>query len=117
MPEPVGRVSKPRMPTTAKVGYKPTLLNALPNPDTNSSLLIAGLLLLFGQRLVPNVLAKTKLRTCRFGFALLHLAALVQELLNKRIIGGFFGDMFHEGEASGCERECQWVRTTRRVGF
>ena len=62
------------------------------------SLLIARFFLFFGQFVDPNIVAQTQLVLKRFGFADADLAALVQELLNKCIIRGFFWDMFHKDE-------------------
>lgn len=59
------------------------------------SLLVARGFLFLGQLVVPNIVAQTQFRRQRFGFANTDLAALVQELLNKSVIGVFFGEMFH----------------------
>lgn len=65
------------------------------------SLFVARGFFFFGQRLVPNILAEPKARIRRFGFAFADFAALVQKFLNKRIIGGFFFDMFHRRNLAG----------------
>lgn len=57
--------------------------------------LVAGGFLFLGQLVVPNIVAQTKLGRQRFGFAATDLTAFVQELLNKGIVSGFFGDMLH----------------------
>jgi hypothetical protein len=57
--------------------------------------LVAGGFLFLGQLIVPNIVAQTKLGRQRFGFADIDLAAFGQEFLNKRIVGGFFGDLFY----------------------
>ena len=61
-----------------------------------ASLLVARGFFFFGQRLVPNVLAKTQRRVKRFGFAFADLAAFVQVFLNKCFVSGVFGYMFHK---------------------
>ena len=63
---------------------------------TAGSLFVAGRFFFFGQLVVPLVVAQAKLRGQRFGFADADFAAIFQEFLNKRIISGFFWDMFHD---------------------
>jgi hypothetical protein len=64
------------------------------------SLLIARGFFFFGQLIVPSIVTQTQLARKRFGFSDTDLAALVQEFLNKRIIRGFFRDMFHQDKLS-----------------
>ena len=59
--------------------------------------LVARGFFFFGQLVVPNILAQAKLGWRWFGFANTDLAAVVQKFLNKRVICGFFWDMFHVG--------------------
>ncbi|WP_176439119.1 hypothetical protein [Puniceibacterium sediminis] len=61
------------------------------------SLLVARGLFFFGKLVVPGIVAQSQLAWKRLGFAVPDLASLLQEFLNKGIIGGFFGDMFHKG--------------------
>ena len=75
------------------------------------------MLFFFGQRLVPNILAQTKLRTRGFGFALRDFTAIFQKFLNKRIIGVFFLDMFHGGTVAGLVGNANGGVTDRRVGL
>ena len=69
---------------------------------------LAGLFLVargfffFGQLVVPNIFAEAKFRWRRFGFANTDFAAVVQKLLNKRVICGFFRDMFHVVMLTAC---------------
>ena len=63
---------------------------------------VAGGFFFAGQLIAPDVVAQAQFGRRGLGLAFADLAALVQEFLNKRIIGGFFGNMFHEGRlASG----------------
>jgi len=55
---------------------------------------------MFGQLVVPGIVAQAQLAWQRFGFSDADFAAFVQELLNKGIIGGFFWDMFHKEQSS-----------------
>jgi hypothetical protein len=69
---------------------------------------IAGLFLIargfffFGQLVVPNILAQAKFGWRRFCFANFNFAAIVQKFLNKRVICGFFWDMFHGDMLTAC---------------
>ncbi|MGJ8587502.1 MAG: hypothetical protein ACSHXW_05065 [Yoonia sp.] len=56
---------------------------------------VAGSFLFFGQLVVPDIVAQTKLGRQRFGFADIDLATFLQEFLNQGIVSGFFRDMFH----------------------
>ena len=51
---------------------------------------------------VPNIVAQAQFRRRGFGFANAHFATLVQEFLNKRVIGGFFFNMFHAKKRTRC---------------
>lgn len=64
--------------------------------------LVAGGFFFFRQLVVPNILAQAKLRWCRLGFANGNFAAIVQKFLNKRVICGFFWDMFHGNMLTAC---------------
>jgi hypothetical protein len=62
------------------------------------SRLTARGLFFLGELIVPGVVAQTQLSWKRLGFADAHLPALVQKLLNKRIVSSFFADLFHTRE-------------------
>ena len=76
-------------PETADITWK----NQYP---LKGSLFLARCFFFFGQSVVPRIIAQTQLAWERLGFPDADLAAVVQEVLNKRIIRGFFGDFFHE---------------------
>jgi hypothetical protein len=59
-------------------------------------LFIARGLLFFCQLVVPDIFAQAQLTWQGFGLANADFTTFVQKFLNKRIIRGFFGDMFHE---------------------
>ncbi len=59
------------------------------------SLLTARGFFSFGQLIVPCVVAQTQLAWKGFGFPDADLTPFAQEFLNKSIIRGFFGDIFH----------------------
>ena len=67
----------------------------LVRPVARASLLVARRFFFFGERLVPDILTQSQSRVRRLGFTFGHFAALVQVLLNKRVIGGFFFHLFH----------------------
>jgi hypothetical protein len=53
-------------------------------------------LFFFCHLVVPNIIAQAKFTWQGLGFANADFATFVQKFLNKRIIRGFFWDMFHE---------------------
>ena len=74
---------------------RPALIWRKPQRFAARLFFVAGGFLFFGQLVVPNIVAQTKLGRQRFGFADIDLAAFLQEFLNQGIVSGFFRDMFH----------------------
>ena len=61
----------------------------------SGQLLVARGFFFAGQLIVPSVVTQPQLAWKWLGFANADLAALIQKLLNKRLICCFLGHMFH----------------------
>jgi len=68
--------------------------------------LIARRFFFAGQFVVPGIIAQPQFAWKRFGFADTDLAAFVQKLLNKGVIGIFLWNLFHGGSLAVLRQTC-----------
>ena len=81
--------------TTAESHDNRTLHSEFDILTLAQSLLVARGFFFFGQLVVPSIVAQAQFGRKRLGFTFADLATLVQKFLNKRVIGGFFWNIFH----------------------